>query len=236
VDQRSLKWQHRFEWPMIVAALLVIPLIAIEESDLGQPWGAVGTVLNWTTWGAFLAELVVMLAVVPSKRSWLRQHPLDLVVVVLTPPFAPAAMQAGRVFRLLRLLRLVRVFDLRRMLSLEGIRYATLLVFLLVIAGGAAFASIEKDQGLTAWDGVWWAVSTVTTVGYGDVSPMTDAGRALAMGIMLIGIGFVALLTAFVAERFIRGAEEVEEREDQVLAELRQIRERLDRIESGASS
>jgi voltage-gated potassium channel len=91
------------------------------------------------------------------------------------------------------------------MLSLEGIRYAALIAFLVVLGGGAAFASLEKDQGITAWDGVWWAVTTVTTVGYGDVSPTTDEGRAIAIMIMFIGIGFVALLTAFVAERFIRG-------------------------------
>jgi voltage-gated potassium channel len=54
---------------MVVAALLVVPLIAIEESDLGQPWATVGVVLNWATWTAFLAEVVVMLAVVPRKTT-----------------------------------------------------------------------------------------------------------------------------------------------------------------------
>ena len=217
---------------MVVAALLVIPLIALEESDLGSPWDAIATALNWITWSAFLTELVVMLTVVPNRGVWLRRHPVEVLVVVLTPPFAPAAMQAGRVFRLLRLLRLVPIFSLRRILSLEGIRYAMLLVFLVIVGGGAAFASIEKDQGLSSWDGIWWAVTTVTTVGYGDISPVTDEGRALAIGIMLTGIGFVALLTAFVADRFIRGAAEEEDREGRILDELRQISDRVKQLES----
>ena len=64
--------------------------------------------LNWVTWLAFLVELVVMLAVVPDRRAWLRHHPLDLIIVVLTPPVLPAGLQSLRVLRLLRLLRLLR--------------------------------------------------------------------------------------------------------------------------------
>lgn len=141
-------------------------------------------------------------------------------------------MPAFTGLRLLRLLRLGRVFTLKRLLSLQGVRYAGLIALMTVVIGGALFAAVEQDQDLSSWDGIWWAVSTVTTVGYGDISPATDAGRVLAIMIMMVGIGFVALLTAFVADRFIqREVEEVEEREDQVLSELRQIRERLDRLE-----
>ena len=59
---------------MLVAALLVIPALAIEQSDLGEPWDTAAVVLNWATWLAFLVELVVMLAVVPDRGRWLRQH------------------------------------------------------------------------------------------------------------------------------------------------------------------
>jgi voltage-gated potassium channel len=51
---------------------------------------------------------------------------------------------------------------------------------------------------VSAWDGVWWAVTTVSTVGYGDITPTTDGGRAIAITVMLVGIGFVAILTAAV--------------------------------------
>lgn len=219
-EERWKEVERRFEYPLLFAALLVIPAIAIEQSDVGEPFDTIAVVLNWTIWLAFLTELVVMLSIVPEKGRWLRDHPLDLAIVVLTPPFLPASMQAARAFRLLRLLRLFKAVGLlRRLLSTEGLRDAAVLALMTVLGGGAAFAAVEKDQDLSAWDGVWWAVTTVTTVGYGDVSPETDAGRVIAMAVMLIGIGFVALLTAAAAERFLR-ARETEDRIETHLAEI----------------
>lgn len=119
------------------------------------------------------------------------------------------------------------------LLSLDGIKYAGLIAGLTVVVGGAAFASIESHEGhvLTTWDGIWWAVTTVTTVGYGDIAPETDGGRIIAMMIMFVGIGFVALLTAFVADRFISEQKTTESKEDEILDELRKINERLDSLE-----
>jgi voltage-gated potassium channel len=149
----------------------------------------------------------------------------------LTPPFLPASLQAARAFRLLRLIRLLRLAVLaRRLLSAEGVRDAAVLALLTVLGGGAAFAAVEKDQHMSAWDGVWWAVTTVTTVGYGDFSPKTDSGRVIAMFVMVVGIGFVALLTAAAAERFIRRSGDppaVDERLDDVSARLAAIEQRL---------
>lgn len=202
---RARRIEERFEWPMIVAALLVIPALVIEGSDFGDPWPLIGDVLNWTIWLAFLFELVVMLRVVPDRRRWLRDHPLEVAVVLLTPPFLPASLEAARVFRLLRVIRLLALASrLRRLISAEGVRDAAVLTVFVVLGGGAAFSAVEKGENLSAWDGVWWAVTTVTTVGYGDIYPKTDAGRIIAMAVMIAGIGFVALLTAAAAERIIR--------------------------------
>jgi voltage-gated potassium channel len=231
VDARSEALQAKFEWPVIVAALMTIPLVLIQESNLSQPWPTIGTVLNWGTWLVFATEVVAMLWVVPSKRTWLRGHVLDVLVTVLTPPFAPAAWQAGRAYRVLRLLRLLRVFSVRRLLSLEGLKLAAVAAVATVILGGVIVASIETTarEPWTAWDGIWWAVTTVTTVGYGGLEPQTDSGRIIASVIMLVGIGFVALLTAFIADRFIAGQEA---KEDLILTELREIRARLERLEA----
>lgn len=237
IDSRGLRAQRiqeRLEWPVVVAALLTLPIIVIQESDFGDPWPAVATALNWITWTVFLVEAVLMLSVTPDRWRWARHHVIDLAVVVLTPPFAPAAWQAGRLFRLVRLLRLVRLFALRSLLSLEGMKYAAGFALGVVIVGGAVFAGIEKDHGLTTWDGVWWAMTTVTTVGYGDIYPYSDGGRIIGITIMLVGIGFVALLTAFIADRFINVQTETEAKEDLILAELRAIRARLDVLDGGS--
>lgn len=172
-----------------------------------------------------------MLIVTPRKREWLRTHAIDVLATALTPPFAPAALQATRFFRIARLLRLVRAFSLRNLLSLDGMRYAALIVVGTVVIGGATVASIETNRGMTTWDGIWWAATTVTTVGYGEFKIETDAGRIIAMMIMLVGIGFVAMLTAFIADRFIEGQKETQAKEDEILAQLRAITRRLDELE-----
>lgn len=130
----------------------------------------------------------MLVAVAPERRRWLRQHPVDVAIVILTPPFAPAVLQLFRATRLLRLVRVLRLLrlvrtatTLRRICSAEGVLFAGLLAGVLVIAGGAAFAEVESGQRLSAWDGIWWATTTVTTVGYGDVSPHTTAGRMIAI-------------------------------------------------------
>jgi voltage-gated potassium channel len=235
VDERARRVEHRLERPLLIAALLTIPAIALEESNVGPTWDTVDAVLNWMIWLVFVAEIVIMLRVVPDRGRWLREHPLEIAIVILTPPILPASLQAARAFRLLRVMRLLRLAKLtRRLFSTEGIRDAGVLAVVTILGGGAAFAAIENGhhaQPVSAWDGVWWAITTVTTVGYGDFAPKTDAGRAVAIVVMLVGIGFIAILTAGAADRFLRQqrAESnaiagVEERLDEIL-------QRLDRIE-----
>jgi voltage-gated potassium channel len=244
MDERSRRIERRFEWPIVVAALCVIPVIFLEQTDAGEPWTTLATVANWIIWTLFLAEVVVMLAVVPDRRRWLREHPLELAIVVLTPPFLPASLQALRVFRLLRLLRLIAVVRYaRRLFTLNGLTYGALLALVTVLAGGAAFAHAEGAE-VSTWDGVWWAVATMTTVGYGDLYPETDTGRAVAIFVMVVGIGFLSLLIGAVSERFLTAElrDEVEEAEQEVggeiadtraelLAEIRSIGERLREVE-----
>ncbi len=240
MDERVEHVERFFTWPVIVAALLVIPVIVVEESSAGDPWTTLATITNWVIWLVFAAELVAMLVVVPDRLRWLLTHPLEVVVVVLTPPFLPASLQALRVIRVLRLLRLLRLAQVaRRSFSLVGLRYAAVLALITALGGGAAFASIEDNAD--TWDGVWWAVSTMTTVGYGDLYPHTDGGRVLAMLLMVVGIGFVAVLTGAIAERFVAGevraeVEAVEETvqmaEEDVLREVREITKRLRTLET----
>jgi voltage-gated potassium channel len=162
---------------------------------------------------------------------------------LLTPPFLPASLQALRLFRLLRLLRLaVVVKRYRRVFTAEGVRGAAVVAAVAALGGGALFSTFEK--GYSVWDGVWWAVATMTTVGYGDLSPHTTGGRLVGIALMLIGIGFVALLTGAIAQRFLTpqleegvASVEVEIAEDlgrarsELIGELREITRRLQALE-----
>ena len=213
---------------MLVAALLVVPAIAIEQSEATGALNTVAVVINWATWLAFVAEAVLMLSVVDNRWRWLRDHPLEVAIVVVTPPFLPPSLQAARVFRLLPLLR--AGFLARRLLPTEGVRDVGVLALLTVLGGGAAYAAVETDQDLTTWDGVWWALTTVTTVGYGDSYPQTQSGRAIAVVVMLVGIGFVAVLTAAAAERFMRGRE-AEAQRAELHETLKEISARLAALE-----
>jgi voltage-gated potassium channel len=225
----------------------VIPVIVIEQTAVSHTVKTIAGVFNWAIWLIFLAELVAMLWVVPRKWHWLAHNPMDVLIVVLTPPILPPGLQSLRVLRLLRLLRLVKLAQVsRRVFSFQGLRYAALLALLTIIGGGAAFAAADKDEDLDLWDGVWWAASTMTTVG-SDIQPDTTLGRIIALVIMVVGVAFVALLTGAVAERFL-GPEvkeeigaveeqgrveehEISEHELHVLAALHRIEERLDRLE-----
>jgi voltage-gated potassium channel len=236
VDERSREIERRIELPLLAFALLTIPAIALDSPDVAEPWETVGIALNWAIWLAFVAEVVIMLSVVPDRRGWLRDHPLDLAIVLLTPPLLPPALQSARLFRLLRLLRLVRAGTLaRHIFSTEGVRDAAVLTLLAVLGGGAAFAAVEKNEDLSAWDGVWWAIQTVTTVGYGSPKVTTDGGRIIGICLMIAGIGFVAVLTAAAAERFVRKrtAEEEQAREERqaITRRLDDIIARLDSLE-----
>jgi voltage-gated potassium channel len=243
--ERADRIERRFEVPIVVGALLVIPILVVEQTSPGEPWETLAAAGNWLVWLLFLAEVVVMVAVVPDRGRWLRAHPLEVAIVLLTPPFLPASLQALRVFRLLRLLRLVvAVRYARRLFSLDGLRYAAIIAALTALGGGAAFSAAEGKE-VSTWDGVWLAVTTMTTVGYSDLSPATTLGRIVAMGVMFVGIGFLTLLIGAASERFVAGEieeqvtqaeheleEDVDAARADVIAELRSIGERLRQLEA----
>ena len=241
MDARSTRVAEILNTPMLIAAALTLPMVAISESHPGGWLEAVARTLNWVTWTAFAIELVVMLAVVPNRRLWLRHHPLDPFIVVFTPPILPAGLQSLRVLRLLRLVRLLRLAQLsREVFSLQGLHCAMFLALLTVVGGGALFVAFEKQsQHLNDWDGIYWAVTTMTTLG-SDIYPTTTGGEIVSVAILVIGIGFVALLTGAFAQRFLSPEiAEVEEEleaeqvsaEQVAMRELLGVREQLEALE-----
>ena len=99
---------------------------------------------------------------------------------------------------------------LRNPASVRGamgvIAVATVVV---VVAGGALMRLIDHPEYSTIWVGMWWAIQTVTTVGYGDVTPKNPAGRIVAAFVMLEGVAFLAIITAAITSTFVQRASQI---------------------------
>jgi len=112
---------------------------------------------------------------------------------------------------------------------------------LVVVGGGVLIRLFDHSEYSNVWVGMWWALQTVTTVGYGDVTPAEPIGRVIAAFVMLEGIAFLAIVTAAITSTFIARAEREREEQD-TLAEaddrawaagrFDELAERLDRLES----
>ncbi len=228
------RWDDRFRLPTLVAALLVIPTIVLEETGLPGAWQAAATALNWLIWSVFLAQVVVMVVVTKHRRRWLGAHPLEVLIVLLTPPFLPATLQGARILRLLRLFRVaITARSLRNYFSMTGLKFASVIAIFGVLGAGAVFAAVEPRQHLSTWDGVWWALNQVTTAG-SEYYPHTTAGRVVAAAVLLVGVGYIAILTGAMAQLFIKAMHaEVDSSGDltqgieSLRAEIRALREEV---------
>jgi voltage-gated potassium channel len=210
---------------VLVATLALIPVLIIESDAKSEGWQRFAEVANWLIWAIFAIELAAILIVAPRKWAALRAHWLDVAIVVLTVPLLTEALAWLRLARFIRLARLgaltTRALQAeRRVTSGDSLRIAAILTLTaIVVAAEHAFASEEDFESL--WAGVWWAVVTVTTVGYGDLTPKSVQGRLIGIVLMFVGIAFLSLLTAAIAARFVRqerGEEHVE-----VIEALRRI-------------
>jgi voltage-gated potassium channel len=107
---------------------------------------------------------------------------------------------------------------------------------MLVMLAGAGFAAVETDTVSTYWEGVWWSLALITTVGFVGGSPATAIGQALAAVLMVLGFLLLAMTTAAVASLFVSRDEAPHEAresafEREALAELQALGDRLERLE-----
>jgi voltage-gated potassium channel len=214
------------ELPMTALTVAWLPVLIVP---LVQPvHGTVASTLDfidYTIWGLFGLEYVIKLSLAQHRGAFVRSHVLDVVVVVV--PFL-------RPIRTLRLLRVLRAGTVggdflhrgKKLLTYKGLHIVLTVALILVVASAAFVTLAERHaKGANIHDfgqGLWWAVVTVTTVGYGDRFPITPLGQGIAVLLMLVGIGLIGTITATVASFFV--SEQRDAREDELVA-------RLDRIE-----
>lgn len=244
--ERYERYQRAVEMPLLAVALLLIPLLTVPlVVDLPSAARQAVAVADIAIWAVFAADYVIGLALAPSRRAYVRKEWLNLALVAL-PMLRPVRLlRSARVLRALRLARLASALSVgtrgaRRLLVRHQLHYAILASVVLAASGGIAMYVAESGSGgpiRTLPDGLWWAMSTMTTVGYGDLYPATGAGRAIALVLMVAGIAFFGIVTAnlatFLMERSVGQAESHEAADAAaILTRLDEIARRLDALET----
>lgn len=209
-EPRRDRWEEKADVPLTAAATLFLVAYAwpILDPDLPAPWPSACRLVTWTAWLLFAVDYLARLALSNDRLLFVRRNLLDLAAVAL-PLLRP--------LRLLRLVTLLSVLNhyvgrsLRGRIAVYVAGYTSLVVFV------ASVAVLDAERGhkganlVTFGDALWWAITTVTTVGYGDHYPVTATGRFVAAGLMLAGIALLGVVTASLASWLLDRAAQAEE-------------------------
>jgi voltage-gated potassium channel len=220
-----LRWRRRTDLPLTVLALGSLPLLVLEleRSDLPGSDRLLLDLVNVVVLIAFAVDYLVELNLAGDRRRYVRTEWISLSIV-LTQALALLPSLAGfGAFRALRGARALRIVaTVVRLLALGGLAsregrdtvrrhagtFALGLAALTWLTAAAAF-TIAEDVGVgrrvpSFFDSLWWATTTITTVGYGDIYPITAVGRIVGGVTMFVGISSFAIVTAKVAEFLVR--------------------------------
>ncbi|BDZ53658.1 voltage-gated potassium channel [Agromyces marinus] len=171
--------------------------VSVLAPEFAHDWRVVFNVVFIATWVAFLVDFVVRLSLTPAGSRWdyLWHHPIEFLSVLVP------------VFRALRAVTLLRNLPVLQRRTREAVRanfvvsaalYAVMYVFFLALATLQAERHAEGATITSFGDALWWAVVTLTTVGYGDTYPVTVLGRTWAVFLMIGGIAIVGVASATV--------------------------------------
>jgi voltage-gated potassium channel len=219
------RYRDLADWPLTMTALIFLAAYASQVIGRIEGSGAFWLeAVMWATWGIFAADYLANLWLADDRSGWFVRNLHELLIVAL--PF----------FRPLRLLRLVTLLSvLHRTLgdTLRGrvVTYVVGSATMLVFVGALAVLDVEQSAPeakiVTFGDALWWAITTITTVGYGDLYPVTPLGRMVAAALMMSGIAVLGVVTASIASWLVQRvedtAEAAAEAEEPVRAELAEL-------------
>jgi voltage-gated potassium channel len=235
------RWIALTEWPLAAVGVLFIAAYAVEVLD--EPVGLNGRLLDitiWASWAVFVVDYVIRLVLSDNRPRWFIRHLPELLIVALP------------VLRPLRLLRLLAVLAVLHRVTGRAIRgrvlmFTVVTVVVLIFVASLAILDTERDQAdatiRTFGDALWWSITTITTIGYGDYSPTTLTGRFIAVGLMIGGISLIGVVTATIATWIVERVNEEDEANmvatrkqiNALHSEIRELRADLAR-EPGASA
>ena len=236
--ERFERLEKATDLPLAALALIVVPALVLEDAGTTAAIRQAAHVANWIVWLAFCAEYIGKLLLAPDRRAYVRSAWFDLLIIVISPPFlVPDALQGLRAVRLVRVLRFVRAVGVAAIglreaaqgLTHRKFHYVLLTTLVILGVGAVGIFAVEHGENKSIQslgDALWWAVVTTTTVGYGDVSPVTAEGRMIAVALMIVGIGFIGVLTATITSFFMEQSQPAGPALDE------ELRQRLERIEA----
>ena len=206
-EKNLAAWEERSSTPMFVASVLYLLAFAapIMSTRIQEPYDAYLNIIQMILWGLFAADYCIRLYLAPRRLYFITHNLMNLAIVLLP---------AWRIVSFLAMIHLTTNRQYKRLSELAVKLFGYTAIFIIMFA--LSIYSVESSEpGAMIRDlptAYWWTFTTLATVGYGDVYPITGIGRVIAVVVMLYGVGMVAVATGALASWII---EKIGGREEQ---------------------
>ena len=206
-EKNLAEWEERSSRPMFVASVLYLLAFAapIMSTRIQEPYDGYLNIIQMILWGLFAADYCIRLYLAPRRLYFITHNLMNLAIVLLP---------AWRIVSFLAMIHLTTNRQYKRLSELAVKLFGYTAIFIIMFA--LAIYSVESSEpGAMIRDlptAYWWTFTTLATVGYGDVYPVTGIGRVIAVVVMLYGVGMVAVATGALASWII---EKIGGREEQ---------------------